>query len=45
MPVFRGSRVENAADFRFKDTKQFGFLLADKQAGKFHLEVSHFSFQ
>ncbi|CCO48997.1 exported hypothetical protein [Vibrio nigripulchritudo SOn1] len=44
-PVFRGRRVANAANFRFKDTKQFGFLLADKQAGKFHLEVSHFSFQ
>ena len=45
IPVFRGRRVVDAADFRFEDTKQFGFLLADKQPGKFHLSVSHFSFK
>ncbi|ODA30955.1 hypothetical protein A8L45_18640 [Veronia pacifica] len=44
-PVFRGRPVRNVPELRFQDTKQLGFLLADKRTGEFHLEVSQLSFR
>ena len=38
-PVYRGSRVSNAPPFDARRIATFGFLISDKQAGPFRLEI------
>jgi NADH dehydrogenase [ubiquinone] 1 alpha subcomplex assembly factor 1 len=38
-PVFRGRLVRDAEPLNLESVKTFGFLISDKQAGKFCLEV------
>lgn len=38
-PVYRGSRVSNATPFDARCIATFGFLISDKQAGPFRLEI------
>jgi len=38
-PVFRGRLVRSADPLDLKGVKTFGFLISDKQAGDFHLEI------
>ena len=38
-PQWRGRRVTNAPDLNFTDIQQIGFMLADKQPGRFQLAV------
>lgn len=44
IPVFRGTVVKQAGPVVAKDIQQIGFLLADKKAGKFELEVRQIEF-
>jgi NADH dehydrogenase [ubiquinone] 1 alpha subcomplex assembly factor 1 len=39
VPVFRGRILPNADPVSPKDIQQVGFLISDKQAGDFHLEI------
>jgi NADH dehydrogenase [ubiquinone] 1 alpha subcomplex assembly factor 1 len=39
VPVYRGSRVSNAPPFDGRHIATFGFLISDKQAGPFRLEI------
>ena len=39
-PVFRGRLVQNAEPLDLKSVKTFGFLISDKQAGGFRLDIS-----
>jgi NADH dehydrogenase [ubiquinone] 1 alpha subcomplex assembly factor 1 len=39
VPVYRGSRVSNAPPFDARSIATFGFLISDKQAGPFRLEI------
>jgi len=39
VPVYRGSRVSNAPPFDARRIATFGFLISDKQAGPFRLEI------
>ena len=39
IPVYRGSRVSNAAPFDARCIAAFGFLISAKQAGPFRLEI------
>jgi NADH dehydrogenase [ubiquinone] 1 alpha subcomplex assembly factor 1 len=39
VPVYRGSRVSNAQPFDARRIATFGFLISDKQAGPFRLEI------
>jgi monofunctional biosynthetic peptidoglycan transglycosylase len=41
---WRGKPVENAPRLKLEDVKQLGFLISDKQAGAFKLEVSEIDF-
>jgi NADH dehydrogenase [ubiquinone] 1 alpha subcomplex assembly factor 1 len=38
-PVYRGSRISNAQPFDAGRIATFGFLISDKQAGPFRLEI------
>jgi NADH dehydrogenase [ubiquinone] 1 alpha subcomplex assembly factor 1 len=38
-PFYRGSRVSNAPPFDARHIATFGFLISDKQAGPFRLEI------
>lgn len=42
-PQWRGRSVTNAPDLNFTDVLQIGFMLADKQPGKFQIEVQSIS--
>jgi NADH dehydrogenase [ubiquinone] 1 alpha subcomplex assembly factor 1 len=39
-PVFRGRLVQNAEPLDLKSIKSFGFLISDKQAGVFRIDIS-----
>ena len=39
VPVYRGSRVSNSPPFDARCIATFGFLISDKQAGPFRLEI------
>lgn len=43
-PVFRGRTVAQAGPVVPSEIRQVGFLLADKKAGAFKLEIRHISF-
>lgn len=42
-PQWRGRIVTNAPDLDFADIQQIGFMLADKQPGRFQIEVESIS--
>ena len=44
IPVFRGRVIREAGPVVASDIQQVGFLLADKQAGKFELEIRRIEF-
>lgn len=44
IPVFRGRTVAQAGPVVASDIQQIGFLLADKNAGPFRLEIRHIEF-
>ncbi|GLS83713.1 CIA30 family protein [Paraferrimonas haliotis] len=44
-PKFRGQPVANAAPLRFDDVSEVGFIIADKQAGEFRLQIASISWQ
>lgn len=44
VPVFRGRRVAGAGPVVASDIQQIGFLLADKKAGPFKLEIRRIEF-
>lgn len=44
IPVFRGVVVRDAGRVVASDIQQIGFLLADKEAGAFELDVRHIEF-
>ena len=39
VPVFRGRILDNVKPINSKKIQQIGFLIADKQAGRFKLEI------
>jgi monofunctional biosynthetic peptidoglycan transglycosylase len=39
VPTFRGRRLRNMPELDGADVRQIGFMLADKQAGSFRLEI------
>jgi monofunctional biosynthetic peptidoglycan transglycosylase len=39
VPTFRGRRLRNVPALKGADVRQIGFMIADKQAGPFRLEV------
>jgi monofunctional biosynthetic peptidoglycan transglycosylase len=39
VPVFRGRILEDVEPIRPEDIQQIGFLISNKQAGKFQLEI------
>ncbi len=44
VPVFRGRMVPQAGPVVPSEIQQIGFLLADKEAGRFELEIRHIEF-
>lgn len=40
MPVFRGRAIEDAPPLNVSDIRRIGFMIADKQAGPFRLEIN-----
>ena len=44
VPVFRGMMVARAGPVVASEIRQIGFLLADKNAGQFRLEIRHIEF-
>jgi monofunctional biosynthetic peptidoglycan transglycosylase len=44
IPVFRGRTIAQAGPVVASDIQQIGFLLADKNAGPFKLEIRHIEF-
>ena len=39
VPSFRGRTLTNMPELNLTDVKQMGFLIADKQTGKFTLKI------
>jgi len=39
LPTYRGRVLTNIPQLDPKEIKQFGFMISDKQVGKFHLEI------